>query len=118
MQYALDLARKIEAGELTPAAALDRCAQAIAARESEIGAFASLDLDRARRLVANGLQGEPLRGLAVGVKDIFDTVDFPTECGSPIYAGHRPKSDAAVVSQINRAGGVVLGKTVTTEFAF
>jgi Asp-tRNA(Asn)/Glu-tRNA(Gln) amidotransferase A subunit family amidase len=118
MQYALDLARKIEAGELTPAAALDRCAQAIAAREGEIGAFASLDLDRARRLVETGLQTQPLRGLAVGVKDIFDTVDFPTECGSPIYAGQRPKSDAAVVSQIHRAGGVVLGKTVTTEFAF
>jgi Asp-tRNA(Asn)/Glu-tRNA(Gln) amidotransferase A subunit family amidase len=53
----------------------------------------------------------------VGVKDIIDTADFPTEYGSAIYAGHRPRTDAAVVSQIRRAGGIVLGKTVTTELA-
>ena len=51
------------------------------------------------------------------MKDIFDTVDFPTAYGSPIYAGHRPKSDAAMVMAVRRAGGVILGKTVTTEFA-
>ena len=51
------------------------------------------------------------------MKDIFDTVDFPTEYGSPIYAGHRPKSDAAMVMAVRRAGGVILGKTVSTEFA-
>src|SRR5437870_2380215 len=114
--HALDLARRIEAGELTLAAVLESCEQAIAAREAEIGAFAALDVSRAKKSAAVAPAG-PLCGLAVGVKDIFDTVDFPTEYGSAIYAGHRPRTDAAVVSQIRRAGGLLLGKTVTTEFA-
>ena len=114
--HALDLARRIEAGELTPAAVLESCEQAIAAREAEIGAFAALDLPRAKQSAAIAPAG-PLRGLPVGIKDIFDTVDFPTEYGSSIYAGHRPRTDAALVSQIRRAGGLLLGKTVTTEFA-
>jgi Asp-tRNA(Asn)/Glu-tRNA(Gln) amidotransferase A subunit family amidase len=59
-----------------------------------------------------------LRGLPVGVKDIFDTVDFPTEFGTPIYKGNQPRADAALVALIRRAGGIVLGKMVTTEFAF
>jgi Asp-tRNA(Asn)/Glu-tRNA(Gln) amidotransferase A subunit family amidase len=119
MLKALDLARQIEAGELTPAAVIDRCGEAIAAREAEIGAFAFLNLDGARKAAADGaLAGRPLRGLPVGVKDIFDTTDLPTEYGSPIYAGHKPAADAAAVSQIRRAGGLVIGKTVTTEFAF
>src|SRR5204863_7911600 len=58
-----------------------------------------------------------LRGLPVGIKDIFDTADLPTAYGSPIYAGHRPKTDAAMVMMVRRGGGIVLGKTVTTEFA-
>jgi Asp-tRNA(Asn)/Glu-tRNA(Gln) amidotransferase A subunit family amidase len=118
MQKALDLARQIEAGTLTPSTVIERCAEAIAAREPEIGAFVALDLDAARNIAAKpGLAGQPLRGLPVGMKDIFDTADLPTEYGSPIYAGHRPRNDAAVVSQIRRAGGLTLGKTVTTEFA-
>ena len=118
MLHALDLARRIESGELSPRAVIDRCAEAIAAREAEIGAFAVLDLDAAReRAQAGELARLPLRGLPVGVKDIFDTVDFPTEYGSPIYAGHRPKTDAAMVMLIRRAGGIVPGKTATTEFA-
>ncbi len=114
--HALELARRIAAGELTPAAVLEDCEQAIAAREAEIGAFAALDLPRAKQSAAIAPAG-PLRGLPVGIKDIFDTVDFPTEYGSSIYAGHRPRTDAALVSQIRRAGGLLLGKTVTTEFA-
>lgn len=120
MLSALDLARRIEAGELTPAAALDLCAEAIAAREAEIGAFAVLDLERARRTAearGEALAGLPLRGLAVAVKDIFDTADLPTCYGSPLYAGHQPKADAAAVSLLHRAGGLIIGKTVTTEFA-
>jgi len=116
MLSALDLARRIEAGDLTPRAVVDRCADAIAAREHEIGAFATLDIEAARRS-ADGLAATPLRGLPVGIKDIFDTADLPTEYGSPIYAGHRPKADAALVMAVRRAGGVVLGKTVSTEFA-
>lgn len=120
MLAALDLARRIETGELTPAAALEQCAEAIAAREAEIGAFATLDLANARRIAESrgaALAAQPLRGLAIGVKDIFDTADLPTSYGSPIYAGHRPKADAAAVSLVRRNGGIVLGKTVTTEFA-
>lgn len=60
----------------------------------------------------------PLQGLPVVVKDIFDTHDFPTAYGSPIYAGHRPAADAALVTLIRRRGGVLLGKTVTCEFAY
>jgi Asp-tRNA(Asn)/Glu-tRNA(Gln) amidotransferase A subunit family amidase len=118
MLSALDLARRIETGELTPRAAVDRCAAAIAERESEIGAFAALDIEGARRDAERlELLRSPLRGLAVGIKDIFDTADLPTAYGSPIYAGHQPKSDAAMVMLVRRAGGIVLGKTVTTEFA-
>jgi len=115
MLSALDFAHRIEAGELTPAAVVDQCAEAIAAREAEIGAFVSLDIEGARACAPNSAA---LRGLPVGCKDIFDTADLPTEYGSAIYAGHRPKADAAAVSLVRRAGGVVLGKTVTTEFAY
>ncbi len=118
MLSALDLARRIEAGELTPVQVLDRAAEAIAQREAEVGAFATLDLDAARKAAqAPALKDTLLRGLPVGLKDIFDTADLPTEYGSPIYKGHRPAGDAALVSMIRRAGGVTIGKTVTTEFA-
>jgi Asp-tRNA(Asn)/Glu-tRNA(Gln) amidotransferase A subunit family amidase len=116
MLSALDLARRIETGALTPRVVVEMCAEAIAAREHEIGAFTALDIESARR-TADSLALLPLRGLPVGMKDIFDTVDFPTAYGSPIYAGHRPKADAAMVMAVRRAGGVILGKTVTTEFA-
>src|SRR5215471_14363599 len=118
MLSALDLARRIEAGELTPAAVLDKCAEVIAAREQEIGAFIALDVEGAqRRAQDEALAPAPLHGLPVGVKDILDTVDFPTGYGTTFYVGHRPASDAALVSMIRRSGGIVLGKTVTTELA-
>jgi Asp-tRNA(Asn)/Glu-tRNA(Gln) amidotransferase A subunit family amidase len=118
MLSVLDLTRRIEAGALTAAQVIDLCAEAIAAQESTIGAFVTLDLDRARASAAQpGIKDKPLRGLPVALKDIFDTADMPTEYGSPIYAGHRPRADAALVVQIAQAGGIALGKTVTTEFA-
>ena len=120
MLSALDLARRIEDGTLTPAKVVDLCAEAIAAQEGEIGAWVTYDIEGARRQAeAQARVHGPtlLRGLPIGVKDIFDTADFPTEYGSKIYAGYRPRADAAVVSLLKRAGGVVLGKTVTTEFA-
>jgi len=118
MLSALDLARRIEAGELTPRAVVDICAEAIAAREKEVHAFVVLDLVAARRTAENPkLPATPLRGLPVGFKDIFDTADFPTQYGSPIYAGFQPRADAATVALTRRAGGIVIGKTVTTEFA-
>src|SRR5262245_29181213 len=118
MLSALDLARRIEAGDLKPQAALDLCAQAFAEHEATIGAFATLDLETARHAAnAASIAALPLRGLPVGIKDIFDTADFTTSYGSSIYAGHRPKADSAMVSLVRRAGGIVPGKTVTTEFA-
>jgi Asp-tRNA(Asn)/Glu-tRNA(Gln) amidotransferase A subunit family amidase len=119
MLQALDLARRIDAGELSPADVVDLCAKAIDARETQVCAFAALDVARARTKARDaGLAARPLRGLPVGVKDIFDTVDFPTEFGTPIYRGNQPRADAALVALIRRAGGILLGKMVTTEFAF
>ncbi|MDI4666662.1 amidase [Xanthobacter autotrophicus] len=116
---ARDLADALHAGRTTPRAVLEDVAQAIAARESQVRAFAALDLDRARAAADKaGLAALPLAGLPVGVKDIIDTRDLPTAYGSPLYAGHRPRNDAPVVAMTRRAGGLVVGKTVTTEFAF
>ena len=118
MLSALDLARRVESGALKPRAAVELCAEAIAKRETDVGAFVVLDLDAARRAAEEPrLAAAPLHGLPVGFKDIFDTADFPTEYGSPIYAGFRPRADATAVALTRRAGGIVIGKTVTTEFA-
>jgi Asp-tRNA(Asn)/Glu-tRNA(Gln) amidotransferase A subunit family amidase len=121
MLSALDLARRIEEGSLTPAGVVAMCAETIAAREADLGAFTVVDIGKARARAereAAALVASPLRGLPVGIKDIMDTVDFPTEYNSPIYRGHRPAADASVVTMVRRAGGIVLGKTVTTEFAY
>jgi Asp-tRNA(Asn)/Glu-tRNA(Gln) amidotransferase A subunit family amidase len=118
MLSALDLVRRIEGGELSPRDTVELCAEAIAAREQEIGAFVALDLDAARRAAEDPrLASTPLRGLPVAFKDIFDTADFPTQYGSPIYKGHRPCADATAVALTRRAGGNIIGKTATTEFA-
>jgi Asp-tRNA(Asn)/Glu-tRNA(Gln) amidotransferase A subunit family amidase len=118
MLSALDLARRIEAGELTPRAVIELCAEAIAARETDIGAFVTLDLDAARRAAETpGIASSPLRGLPVAFKDIFNTADLPTQYGSSIYAGNQPRADATAVALTRRAGGIVIGKTVTTEMA-
>jgi Asp-tRNA(Asn)/Glu-tRNA(Gln) amidotransferase A subunit family amidase len=118
MLSALDLARRIEAGTLAPASVLEMCAAAIDARDAEIGAFTAIDFEGAKRATQDAsLVALPLHGLPVGVKDIFDTAEFPTEYGSPIFTGNRPRADAVLVSMVRRVGGIVLGKTVTTEFA-
>ena len=78
---------------ITPEGVVDLCAAAIAAREDEVGAFTHLDIDGARahaRENAERLRAPPLRGLPVGLKDIYDTADMPTEYGSAAYKGHRP----------------------------
>src|ERR1700751_262250 len=94
MLSALDLARRIERGAIAPRAVVDLCAEAIARREALIGAFVALAIEGARRAAeAASLRDSPLHGLPVGIKDIFDTADLPTQYGSPIYAGHRPKGD-------------------------
>lgn len=97
------------------------CLDRIARRDDEVGAWTWLDPDRALA-AAKARDGEaprgPLHGVPIGIKDIIDTADMPTGYGSAIYAGHRPTVDAACVALIKRAGGIVMGKTVTTEFAY
>ena len=120
MLSALDLARRIEAGELDAAPPSSNFAPRRSPRARPRSAPSSRSTSTARADARRGRassRAKPLRGLPVGVKDIFDTADMPTEYGSPIYAGHRPKADAALVALIRRAGGIMLGKTVTTEFA-
>lgn len=98
---------------------------AIAKLDGAIGAFATppgdAAIDRARELDKLSPQAAstlPLIGVPVGMKDVFDTSWLPTQYGSPIYRGHRPRSDAALVSLLSAAGAVVVGKTKTSEFAF
>jgi len=92
----------------------------IALRDAELRAWEVVDPEFARRqarALDSGPVRGPLHGIPLGVKDIFDTADLPTAYGSPIYAGHRPAWDAACVAAARAAGAIVLGKTVTTEFA-
>ena len=106
-----DLKRRIDKGELSPDAALAQSVAAIEAQEKTIGAFAF----RADKLRAQ--QEGPLRGIAVGIKDIIDTADLPTEMGAAIYKGYRPRADASIVMLLQQAGATIAGKTTTTAFA-
>src|SRR6266481_9377118 len=120
-QAAAEIARgAISAEDYTRA-----CLERIAALDGEIKAFAHLDRDHAlaqarsldeRR--ANGHSLGLLHGIPVAIKDIIDTADYPTECGSPLAAGRRTRHDATVVAKLRAAGAVIIGKTVTTEFAY
>jgi amidase len=114
------MAMRIRAGEATSVALVESCLHRIEAREDTVLAWEWLDatnaLEQAYRRDREDIRG-PLHGVPVGIKDIFDTADMPTCYGSPIYQGHRPVKDADCVRRVREAGGVVLGKTVTTEFA-
>jgi len=107
----------IRAGRLAPADLMEACLDRIAAREGTIRAFAWLDPALARAGAARAGADRPLGGLPFGVKDVIDTADMPSQYGSPVWAGHRPRADAACVAAARAAGAVVIGKTVTTEFA-
>ena len=109
-------AARLRAGTLRAEALMEACLARIAAREPVVRAFAWFDAARATALAAGCAPG-PLHGLAVGVKDLFDTADMPAAYGSPIWEGFRPRADAAAVAWMRAAGGVAIGKTVTTEFA-
>jgi Asp-tRNA(Asn)/Glu-tRNA(Gln) amidotransferase A subunit family amidase len=85
-------------------------------REPLIRAFAHFDADYARKSAASARPG-PLRGLPIGIKDVLDTADLPSQYGSPIWAGWQPRADSAPVAWARAAGAVFHGKTVTTEFA-
>ena len=116
----MEAAARLRRRELSSEELVRACLERIEAREPVVGAWAFLDgeaaLAQARRRDAEAPRSG-LHGLPIGVKDIFDTADMPTEHGSPIYTGRRPDADAACVRRLREAGAVVLGKTVTTEFA-
>ena len=118
---ATEAAAEIANGRITSEALVAACLERIAARESAVGAWQALEpeaaLDQARQRDREPARG-PLHGVPVGIKDIIDTADLPTEFGTSIYAGHRPAWDAACVAALRAAGAVILGKTVTTEFAY
>lgn len=113
----VELVNAIERGDLSAQAALQSFVDTIEQLDASIKAFSHFDVKSARSTAQRASNG-PLRGLPVGVKDNIDTASMPTAYGSPIYAGHRPVADAPLVSMIRLAGGVAIGKTVSTEFAF
>lgn len=115
------IARNLASAEDYTAACLER----IASVDGEVHAFAHIDPDHALaqaraldRLKGEGGRIGPLHGVPVAIKDIFDTADYPTECGTPLMAGRRPQADATVVRKLREAGVVIIGKTVSTEFAY
>ncbi|TMK06162.1 MAG: amidase [Alphaproteobacteria bacterium] len=111
-------------GADTPRDFLERCLADLAALEPKIGAFVHLNLEGARaaadhstRRWPEGRQRSPIDGMPLGIKDIIETADMPTENGSPLFAGWRSERDGASVAALREAGAVIVGKTVTTEFA-
>jgi amidase len=117
---ATEVVAAISEGHTTCEAVVRACLDRIAAREAEVHAWATLDPDAAlvsaRAFDRSGKRG-PFAGVPFGVKDIIDTFDMPTEWGTPIHKGRQPERDAACVALSRKSGGVLLGKTVTTEFA-
>lgn len=115
----------IRTGELTPSELLEQCLARIDRYEQRVKAWVVVDREGAReqadRLTAelrNGQNRGPLHGIPVGVKDIIDVFDLPTGCGSKLWANSIARRDATCVARLRQAGAVILGKTVTTPFAF
>ena len=122
---ASEAARRIREGLLSSAELVESCLEQISALDGKVQAWAFLDEEHARRQAraadekkASGEAIGPLHGIPVGVKDIIDTSDMPTENGTVLHKGRTPRRDAAVVSMLRAAGAVILGKTVTTECAY
>ena len=117
---ARDAARRIAAGSLRSETLVAACLERIAARELAVGAWAHIEPERAlaeARARDREAPRGPLHGVPIAVKDIMNTADLPTGYGSRAYEGYRPGNDAACVALARAAGAVVLGKTVSTEFA-
>jgi Asp-tRNA(Asn)/Glu-tRNA(Gln) amidotransferase A subunit family amidase len=121
---AAEAAAHIRNGEISSEELVRACLDIVAAREAEIGAWAWIDPDyalaqarEADDIRRQGREVGPLHGVPVGIKDILETQDMPTENGSEIFAGRRTGRDAAAVSLLREAGAVIMGKTVTTEMA-
>jgi len=117
---AFEVAQALQQRSLSAQHYVGACLEQIEAREHEVQAFVHIDrqgaLARAKALDAHAIQGG-MHGLTVGVKDVFDTFDMPTQGGSQVFADHQPVQDAACLATLRRAGAVMLGKTVTTELA-
>ena len=125
MLSAAQAAREIAEGRLTSEELVQACLERIRALEPKVQAWTFLDeehaLAQARAADERKRSGEPigpLHGVPVGVKDIFDTADMPTENGTVLHRGRMPREDAAAVKSLRAAGAVILGKTVTTECAY
>lgn len=109
---------------LTSEALVTACLDRIKTRDSDVEAWSYLDhqgaLEQARKADNAGSfhASRPLSGIPVAIKDIIDTANMPTEYGSAVFKGPRPTGDAGIVSQLKAAGAIIIGKTVTTEFAF
>jgi len=121
---ATDAARAIREGSISSEQLTESCLARVREADAEVQAWAYLDPDhalaQARARDADRSEGRPvgqLHGVPIGIKDIMDTGDMPTEDGSILHAGRTPARDAAVVAMLRAAGAVILGKTVTTEFA-
>jgi Asp-tRNA(Asn)/Glu-tRNA(Gln) amidotransferase A subunit family amidase len=122
---ATDAARALRDGAISSEQLVEACLARIREMEPQVQAWHFLDpehaLAQARQLDEQrraGAPGGPLHGVPVGIKDIIDTADMPTEDGTPLHAGRTPVSDATVVALLRQAGAVILGKTVTTECAY
>lgn len=118
-----DAAQGIARGAWTSVELVSACLARIQAREERVQAWAFLDPEQAlaQARACDALPAAasmPLRGAPVGVKDIIDTADMPTRCGAAVYENRRPAQDAECVRLLRRSGAVLMGKTVTTEFAF
>ncbi|WP_170474586.1 amidase [Ruegeria arenilitoris] len=122
---AVQAAEAIQAGRISSEALVEACLKRIEETDRVIRAWAYIDasealgqareLDRIRKA---GRATGALHGVPVGLKDIVETRNMPTECGTPIFAGRHPASDARIVEHLREAGAVIMGKTKTTEFAF
>ena len=120
-QTATQLSRRIAAGEISATELNEACLARIAEREGQVRAWAWHDPEQVRRQVTglpSDATGKPLYGIPIGIKDIIDTADMPTAYGSRAYADHRPAVDAVIVQRLKAAGAVIMGKTVSTEFAY
>ncbi|MEP3844222.1 MAG: amidase [Paracoccaceae bacterium] len=122
---AVQAVEQIRNGIITSQALVSACLTRIADTDDVIKAWTWIDPDyalvqakEADRLSQAGYATGPLHGVPVGLKDIIDTKDMPTQCGSPILKNHQPATDARLVEQLRKAGAVIMGKTATTEFAY
>src|SRR5215467_13746948 len=117
-----DAAARFSTGDDTPRAYLERCLATIAQREGAVKAWVCLN-EKAAREAADaataryraGRALSPIDGLPIGIKDLLETQDMPTEMGCEAYRGNFPKRDNAAVWALRQAGAIILGKTVTTE---